>query len=478
MSEAYKQQIKDTVGDPRLQLAIYNNTGRLVDSRKTATGALDGYQDLRTKAHEIKKHTLNHLDFYLEQVEKRIEERGGKVIYARDAAEACAFVAKLAEDRGVKLLVKSKSMTTEEIELNHALEARRLEAVETDLGEYILQLNDEKPYHIIAPALHKTRFDVAEIFERKLGGPKEIVPEKQTQIARRVLREKFLAAGIGITGANFVIADSGTVVVVENEGNGRLTSSAPPIHVAVAGLEKLIPRAQDLAVFLKLLARSATGQPLSVYTSFLSPPRRATEIDGPEEFYLLLLDNGRTKLLADEGKRESLYCIRCGACLNHCPVYRKIGGHSYPWVYSGPIGAIITPQFMGIAQDPWLPYASSLCGACAEVCPVKIDIPKHLLTLRHEITAMRTDEGTNKLEKLAFRMWAFVMRHPKLYERLAAMAASAAPATPDGAWIRKLPSLLHRGPAAAWLSERDLPPPPPNSFRELWRQRQKERANG
>ncbi|MEO8028234.1 MAG: lactate utilization protein B, partial [Bryobacteraceae bacterium] len=412
MPDRYQDSIQTAVGDPRLQHAIYANTGRLVDSRKAVVSddALPDYQRLRTAAHEIKKHTLDHLDHYLELAEKNITARGGKVVDARDAKEACEFVAKLAEDRGVKLLVKSKSMTTEEIELNHALEHRDIEAVETDLGEYILQLNDEKPYHIIAPALHKTRFDVAEIFERKLGGPKEIVPEKQTQIARRVLREKFLAAGIGVTGANFVVAESGAIVIVENEGNARLTSSAPKIHVAVAGLEKLIPRAQDLAVFLKLLARSATGQPLSVYTSFLAPPRRATEPDGPDEFYLLLLDIGRTRLLADEDKRESLYCIRCGACLNHCPVYRKIGGHSYPWVYSGPIGAIITPQYMGLKKDPWLPFASSLCGACAEVCPVKIDIPKHLLTLRDEVTRMKTSEGSNKLEKLAFRLWAYAMR--------------------------------------------------------------------
>ena len=216
---------------------------------------------------------------------------------------------------------------------------------------------------------------MADLFTEKLGVEREVVVEKQTLIARARLREKFLAADIGISGANFVVADSGAVCVVENEGNARLSTSAPKIHIAIAGIEKLIPRAQDLAVFLKLLGRSATGQPLTVYTSFLSGPRREGEVDGPEEFYLVLLDNGRSKLLADREKRESLHCIRCGACLNHCPVFRKIGGHSYPWVYSGPIGAILTPQFAGIQHDPWLPFASSLCGACAEVCPVKIDIP-------------------------------------------------------------------------------------------------------
>ncbi len=279
-------------------------------------------------------------------------------------------------------------MTTEEIHFNERLEEHQLEAVETDLGEYILQLAHQRPYHIVAPALHLTRYDVAEIFTKNLGVENEVVIENQTKIARATLREKFLEADIGVTGANFLVADSGAVVVVENEGNARLTSSAPKIHIAVAGIEKVIPRAQDLAVFLNLLGRSATGQPLTVYTSFLSGPRRGGEIDGPDEFYVVLLDNGRTKLLADPEKRQSLYCIRCGACLNHCPVYRKIGGHNYPWVYSGPIGAIITPQFHGVHKDTWLPFASSLCGACAEVCPVKIEIPKLLLE-----AARRSDRG-------------------------------------------------------------------------------------
>ncbi len=234
---------------------------------------------------------------------------------------------------------------------------------------------------------------MADLLTERLGVPRETVIEKQTMIARAVLREKFLAADIGISGANFLVADSGAVVLVENEGNARLTTSAPKIHIAIAGIEKMIPRAQDLGVFLKLLGRSATGQPLTVYTSFLSGPRRGEEIDGPDEFYVVLLDNGRTKVLADREKRESLYCIRCGACLNHCPVYRKIGGHSFPWVYSGPIGAILTPQFMGVNHEPGLPFASSLCGACAEVCPVKIDIPKILLDLRSEVKKAEIARG-------------------------------------------------------------------------------------
>jgi L-lactate dehydrogenase complex protein LldF len=361
-------------------------------------------------------------------------------------------------------------MTTEEVDLNERLEHHGLESVETDLGEYILQLAHEKPYHIVAPALHKTRYDVADIFTKELHVARETVPEKQTLIARGVLREKFLKADIGISGANFLIADSGAVAIIENEGNARLTTSAPKIHIAVAGIEKVIPRARDLAVFLKLLARSATGQLLSVYTSFLAGPRRPGEVDGPEEFYVVLLDNGRTKLLPDRSKRQSLYCIRCGACLNTCPVYRKIGGHSFPWVYSGPIGAIITPQFMGVTHEPALPFASSLCGACGEVCPVKIDIPKVLLELRSDVKKSETREGQNRIEKLAFRIFAWVMTHPRVYEMAGKMAASMAPPG-DGEWIRSVPAPMSVGPMKAWLSERDLPPTPSKSFRELWRRR-------
>src|SRR5262249_24249465 len=260
------------------------------------------------------------------------------------------------------------------------------------------------------------------------------------RVGGSVLGEKFLAGDIGISGANFLVADSGAVVIVENVGNARLTTSAPKVHIAVAGIEKLIPRAQDLAVFLKLLVRSATGQALSVYTSFLSGPRRSGEVDGPDEFYVVLVDKGRTKLLSDRGKRQSLYCIRCGACLNTCPVYRRIGGHSFPWVYSGPIGAILTPQFMGVNHESALSFASSLCGACAEVCPVKIDIPKILLELRSEVKKAEQRQRANRLERMAFRIWAWVMRHPRIYELAGMAAASLAPVTDDRRWVRNVTS--------------------------------------
>jgi L-lactate dehydrogenase complex protein LldF len=455
MPTEFQEKITQTLGNAKLQLALYAGTGRLVEHRKHAVSEerLPEYQELRTQANALKKHTIDHLDYYLEQFEANVEAHGGHVVWCRNAADVSDFVLDLAKRKQAHLIVKSKSMTTEEIDLNERLEHHQLESVETDLGEYIIQLLGQRPYHIVAPALHLTRYDVADIFEQKLGVPNETVIEKQTMIARSVLREKFLAADIGISGANFLIADSGAVVLVENEGNARLTTSAPRIHIAVAGIEKVIPRAQDLGVFLKLLGRSATGQPLTVYTSFLSGPRRGEEIDGPDEFYVVLLDNGRTKLLEDPGKRQSLYCIRCGACLNICPVYRKIGGHSFPWIYSGPIGAIITPQFLGTHHTPALPFASSLCGACAEVCPVKIDIPKILLELRAEVKEGPTDWR----ERFAFRAFAWLMCHPRIYAFM-------------GRFSRLAP-LLNAGPLRAWRSQRDLPPMPPKSFRQLWKER-------
>jgi L-lactate dehydrogenase complex protein LldF len=472
MSVEFDQKIHETLADAQLQLAIYTATARLKESRieKVSADVLPEYQELRTQAHALKKHAIENLDHYLEEFERNVLAHGGKVVYCKDATDVADFVLSLARERGAQLIVKSKSMTTEEVDLNERLEHHGLESVETDLGEYIIQLAHQRPYHIVAPALHMTRQDVAQVFTERLHVPNETVIEKQTALARRVLREKFLAADIGISGANFLVADSGAVVIIENEGNARLTTTAPKVHIAVAGIEKVIPRAQDLATFLKLLARSATGQLLSVYTSFLSGPRREGETDGPDEFYVVLLDNGRSRLLPDRGKRQSLYCIRCGACLNTCPVYRKIGGHSFPWVYSGPIGAIITPQFMGVTHEPGLPFASSLCGACAEVCPVKINIPQVLLDLRSEVKKSETREKQNRLEKLAFRGFAWLMTHPKLYAMAGRIAASMMPSE-NGGWIRSVPAAMNVAPLRAWLSQRDLPPLPAKSFRDLRRQR-------
>jgi len=473
MSVAFHRRIHEALLDERLQQAVYAATGRLMEKRRSSVTPelVPDYQQLRTHAHQIKKHTLENLDAYLEQLAAKVEERGGRVVWCRDGGQVHEFFRALAREKQIRLAVKSKSMTAEEIDLNEALQRSGVEPVETDLGEFIIQLAGERPYHLVAPAMHKTRQQVADLFTQKLGVEREEEIGKLTLIARAVLRRKFLEAGLGISGANFLIADSGAVVVVENEGNARLATSAPRIHVAVAGIEKVIPRAADLAVFLNLLGRSATGQPLTSYTSFLSGPRRAGELDGPEEFYLVLLDNGRSRILADREKRQTLYCIRCGACLNICPVYRRIGGYSYPGVYAGPIGAILTPQFLGLAHEPELPFASSLCGACAEVCPVKIDIPKLLLDLRSEVKKAEARGGAQqsgsrpRLEKIGFQIWAWLMGRPRLFEMAGAAARLLLPESGRG-WLRFLP-----GPLKAWTEWRDFPAPPPQSFRQLWRAR-------
>jgi L-lactate dehydrogenase complex protein LldF len=473
MMEDLESRFRKTLADVKLQAAVYSGTGLLMQKRQAVVNreVLPDYQELRDQARSLKEHALENLDYYLEQFESHVIARGGKVVWCRDGEEAAAFVVSLARERNAQLLVKSKSMTSEEIGLNEHLERAGLEVVETDLGEYIVQLARSRPFHIVVPAMNMTRYDVADLFSSSLGIARETVPERQTQIARAVLREKFLTADIGVSGANFLVADSGAVVLVTNEGNGRMASTLPRVHVAIAGIEKIIPRAQDLPVFLKLLGRSATGQPLTVYTSFLSGPRRTGEVDGPEEFYVVLLDNGRTRVLADPGKRETLYCLRCGACLNHCPVYRKIGGHNYPWVYSGPIGSVIGPLYRGLERDSWLPFASSLCGACVEVCPVRIDLPKLLLDLRSEINELKTRQGQGRQERSGFRLWAWVMSRPRIYGMLGNIASILLRAPGSGRWLRRVPALMNIGPVRAWMSERDLPALPKRSFRQLWRER-------
>ncbi len=468
MSAAFHEKIHVALSDLTLQQHIRTATQRFVEKRQSVVqpSALADYQQLRTQAHEIKRHTLDNLDYYLELLEKRVQERGGKVIWCYDGDAAANAIVSIARENDVKLAVKSKSMTSEEINLNEALEKNGIEPVETDLGEFIMQLAGERPYHIVAPALHKTRADVSKLFAARLGSPETLEPGDLTMTARRVLREKFLSAQMGISGANFVVAESGSVVLVENEGNIRLTTSLPRIHVAIAGIEKLIPRAADLAVFLNLLGRSGTGQLLTSYTSILSGPRRPGEMNGPEQFYLLLLDNGRSRILADAEKRETLFCIRCGACSNICPIYRRIGGHSYPGAYSGPIGAILTPQFQGLSHEPELPFASSLCGACGEVCPVKIDIPRMLLALRRDVKKSEARNLQGRLEKYGFRAWSWAMRHPRIFELLGLVGRAFLPARAGGGWIRSLP-----GPLKAWTDSRDFPPLAAQSFRQLWRAR-------
>src|SRR6266550_576018 len=369
------------LADPPLQAALIRLTSTLMAGNRRGYAALLDSDQLRDHAKRIKEHTLAHLHQYLEQLEGSVQRLGGHVHWATTAAEARDIVLQIARNANCKRAVKSKSMTSEEIHLNPALEAAGIEVTETDYGEYIIQIAGERPSHLVAPAVHHTRESIAAVLSKHLGESLPDDPRLLALAGRRVLREKFYAADLGITGANFAVAETGTIVLVTNEGNGRLTTACPRIHVALVGIEKVVPRLADLPVFLKLLARAATGQTLSVYTTLITGPRRPGELDGPEEFHLVLLDNGRSRVLATPF-RESLQCIRCGACLNACPVYRRIGGHAYGGVYSGPIGSILTPLYDSVRDNPDLPHASSLCGACQAACPVRINIPHMLVGLR------------------------------------------------------------------------------------------------
>ncbi|MEP6628150.1 MAG: LutB/LldF family L-lactate oxidation iron-sulfur protein, partial [Ginsengibacter sp.] len=339
---------------------------------------------VKERAKNLKWRALETLDQHLEEFEMHFTARGGKVIWAQDSQEALDEILKICKEKNCKTVVKSKSMVTEEIHLNQFLTENGIESVETDVGEYIQQLDGEAPYHIVTPAMHKSKEDVAKLFAEKLGTPSRLSPEQLTLVAREKLREKYLQAEIGITGANFLISDIGAIAITENEGNGRLTTAWPKTHIAIVGIEKMIPSMTDLALMWPLLSTYGTGQKVTVYSSIITGPKQAGEKDGPEEMYVILLDNNRTNILANPVQRESLYCIRCGACLNACPVYKNIGGHSYGTTYTGPIGSVISPNLNGLEEYKHLSYASSLCGACTEVCPVKINIHGLLLENRRE----------------------------------------------------------------------------------------------
>jgi L-lactate dehydrogenase complex protein LldF len=430
-----------------------------VTMRNAAFASLPEGEALRDRARAIKEDSIRNLDRYLVQLEENVTRLGGRVHWARDGDEACSIILELARSNGVTRVVKSKSMVTEEIELNEALEHQGIEAIETDLGEYIVQLAHEKPSHILAPAVHKSRGDVAELFAEKLGGVGLTEPEDLTRLARQKLRENFLTAGMGITGANFAIAETGTIVLVENEGNIRLSTTLPRIHVALMGIEKVIPRLSDVAVFLRILARSASGQRMSSYVSLITGARRGKELDGASEFHLVILDNGRTGMLADREMREALYCLRCGACLNVCPVYQKVGGHAYGTVYPGPIGSVVTPGLVGLSKSRDLPFASSLCGACREICPVRIDIPHLLLKLR----GRWSEREGSFFERAAMRLWSRAMQRPRLYAAGFKLASLLGGPMSDKGWIRDLPFGL-----SGWTASRDFPRVASRSFRSRW----------
>ncbi len=462
---------KQSVSNPKLQNLLKKTIDRFRFARLNAISEVDNWEQLREKARKIKEHTISNLDFYLLELEKNVLKRGGKVHWARSAEEARKIIIEIATQNRVRLVVKSKSMTTEEIELNKAFEKEGISSVETDLGEYILQLSEESPSHIIVPAIHKSEKDISKLFSKKFGISPNSSPEILTYEARKRLREKFLSADMGVSGVNFAVSETGTIVIVENEGNARLTTTIPPIHVAISGIEKVIPRLDHLSIFLSLLPRSATGQKSSTYVSLINGPKRNTEKDGPSEFHLILLDNGRSKILSDPELKESLYCIRCGACLNICPVYRQTGGHSYGWVYSGPIGILVTSQLLGLEKAHQLPFASSLCGACKDVCPVKIDFPKALLNLRKKVKNNRKLQlnFNNLIEVIYFRIWKHIMKRPRLY-RITTKLVYRIQQTffPGKRSIEHLPY-----PFSGWTKGRNFPRISNKSFRQRWEERRK-----
>ena len=436
---------------------------RLDERRREAADDFAAMETSRDEARRIRLHTLANLDRYLDDFAQAVADAGGRVHWARDADEANEIVVAIAREAAATRAVKSKSMATEEIELNHALAAAEIEVVETDLGEFIIQLAHERPSHIIAPVMHKTQQDIGELFEESLGTEYTDDPELLNASARAHLRRIFLEADIGISGVNFGVAESGSICLVTNEGNGRLTTTAPRVHVAVMGMERLVPSFRDLGVMLDVLARSATGQKLTSYTTVITGPRRHDDPDGPEELHVVVLDNGRSGVLGDS-TAEVLACIRCGACLNVCPVYRESGGHAYGTTYPGPIGAVLSPSLLGVGEWGDLAYGSSLCGACLEVCPVRIDLPRMLVELRARYV---TDGHADRSLERAIRRYAAAATRPAVFRALlrAGALAGKVPRSQEG-WIRSLPFM-----GAAWTDHRDFPKPDSRPFHRRWKDR-------
>jgi L-lactate dehydrogenase complex protein LldF len=420
------------------------------------------WERARNVASEIKTRAVAHLGEHLREFERNFTARGGRVFWAGTGAEACAYILEIARARGVRSIVKSKAMTSEEIHLNPALEAAGYKVIESDLGEFIQQLKGEPPYHFVFPCMHLQRDEISALFERELGSAHTESPEELTMIARRFLRRQYLEADMGISGGNFIVAETGMISITENEGNARLTTALPRIHIALVGIEKVVPRLADLALFLPMLATAGTGQHITCYNSMYGGPRQPGEIDGPEEFHVVFLDNHRTRLLADAEQRDALHCIRCGACLNVCPIFKNIGGHTYGTTYQGPIGSVITPHFRGLQKWKHLSGASSLCGACTEACPVKIDIHHHLLHNRRNAA----QEKPVWWERLLWAGFGMVMTRPRLY----AIATSLAP------FAQRLHRFIEGSlvdPLRAWTKTRDLPDAAPQTFHREWRDQQR-----
>jgi L-lactate dehydrogenase complex protein LldF len=460
----FKDAAAKGAADKRLRAAVIKNTYTKQLARELRWTELPNLQALRSLGAEIKQHALDNLDYYLDQLKTNVERNGGHVHFAKDGEEARRIISEIISKTNSKRIIKSKSMASEEVELTHYLEKSGLDVVETDLGEFIVQISHDRPSHLVAPIIHKDRKSIGAVLSKYLGKPYTDDPPTLTQEARAFLRDKFRQADLGMTGGNFLVAETGKVCVVENEGNARQSLTTPRILVSLVGIEKVVPRMSDLAVMIKLLARSSTGQSMTVYTNIFGGPRMAGEKDGPEEFHLVLLDNGRTEILADPEYREVLRCIRCGACLNVCPIFRDIGGHAYGSVYPGPIGALLSPLLGELKNYADLPQASSLCGACGQACPVKIDIPRQLVNLRRDISRRHLNSF---FERMIYRLWAMGMKSALLYRWIGGIQRwDLRRRAEETGWINRLP-----GPVSGWTQVRDMPAPAVKSFHEIWKER-------
>lgn len=456
----FLQRARVMAGDLRHRKIIRTALGNYEIARNRRTASFQDWQGARRLASEIKWDAINHLDNHLEDLVANLKSRGTKVHWASNATQAREIILQIVRDKNAKSVIKSKAMTSEEIHLNEALEQAGLKVVESDLGELIVQLRHEPPYHIVFPSMHLTREEISELFQRELGSAPTNDPEELTMIARRALRKKYLTADIGITGANFAIAETGMVSITENEGNARLTAALPKTMITLLGIEKVLPNLEDLALFLPMLATMGTGQALTCYNTMYGGPRQPDESDGPEEFHVILLDNHRTELLADAEQRDALHCIRCGACLNVCPIFKNVGGHTYGTTYSGPIGSVITPHLRGLQDWKHLSNASSLCGACTETCPVKIDLHHHLLQNRRNAAQAQPAF----FERLAYQLFGFVANRPALWAIAKKFGRFGQP-------LQNLVKGTALDPAKSWTQTRDLPPLAGESFKDWWRKR-------
>ncbi|MFO1318025.1 MAG: LutB/LldF family L-lactate oxidation iron-sulfur protein [Burkholderiales bacterium] len=457
----FKRRAHDSLNDAKVQRAMRNFN--LAGMRARVLGEIDNFEDLRTAAAAIRDRSLADLDVWLERFEREATRRGTHVHWAETHEDINRLVLEIAKKTGVRKVIKSKSMVSEESHLNDALEGAGLQVVETDLGEYIIQLAGEKPSHIIAPAIHKTKDDVADLFHEHHKTPRKTDTGELTMEARKFLREHFLSADMGISGANFLIAETGSVFIVTNEGNGRMTTTMPRVHVAITGIEKVVPTLEDVSCLLRVLTRSATGQTISNYVTVDTGPKRAGDTDGPEEMHVIIVDAGRSKLLGTD-MQEALRCIRCGACMNHCPVYQSIGGHAYGWVYPGPIGSVLTPNYIGLQNALDLPNAATLCNQCGVVCPVRIPLPDLMRKLREKQAARGLKPWQ---ERWGLKLWAWAARRPGVYAFLTRIAARMGRnlGGADGA-IRSLPG-------GGWTQGRDMPAPQGRTFREMYAARTK-----